>query len=228
MMNFMNRLDQGAYTRILALGSSNTECSYRPDYAQGWLQWIDFTLRQLYGRCFMTLNSGSSGQTSTQLLERFEESAAFYQPHVIFITVGGNDSNPKKNVSLDLYLKNLNALFENVHKLKDCELIFQSYYAPVYPDLEETYASNFKSYMTAAIERARQSEAVHFDHFPAWEALQERMGMEAYRKELFDDAMHLNGKGNKLWAYQMLKRLVMPEHMAQAEKYFEDVKNFLH
>lgn len=226
MLNFMSRLDQGKNTRILALGSSNTECCYRPDVAQGWLQWMDFTLRNLYGRCFISINSGSSGQTSAELLKRFDDTVAFFKPHVVFLTVGGNDSNPDRNVSEAQYLANLKSLFGKIRKLEDCEFIYQSYYAPVFSELNPDYAERFRSCAAAGAELARKEDVICYDHLPVWEALQEKMGAEAYKKELFHDLLHLNGTGNQLWAYQMLKKIVIPEHMAQAETHFENVHEY--
>lgn len=227
MNDFVKRLEQGRYARLLGLGSSNTECSSRPDLNPGWLQWVDFGLRQLYGRFFITINSGSSGQTSVQLLERLDETVAVFKPHLVLLTVGGNDANPKKSVSEEQYAASLAALFERISGWDGCELVFQTYYAPIYSKLPSEHAERFRRCMAAGVRLAGAMNIGCYDHLPVWEALKQDLGEAEYERRFFTDAMHLNALGNQLWAWQILKRMVVPAHLSQLDEHFEAVKAWM-
>jgi lysophospholipase L1-like esterase len=91
-MNVINRLYELKKTRIVGFGSSNTECCYPNTFVPGWLNWLDYGLRKIFGRYLITINSGVSGQTSAQLIPRLHEDVSMFQPHLVFITVGGNEN----------------------------------------------------------------------------------------------------------------------------------------
>lgn len=221
-MKSIDRLYAMEKTRIVGFGSSNTECCYNHAYVPGWLNWVDFGLRKIFGRFFTVINSGISGQTSSQLISRFDEDVELYKPHLVFLTVGGNDSNPANNLSNNLFHDNLIEIIKRCNNLPNCEVILQTYYCPILNKIPNDHAQRFCQYMKTVSEVAQETNTELFDHLPQWKQLQEIIGLETYEKELMDDPMHLSALGNQLWAYNILDRLANKE-MNKIEKYFLQV-----
>lgn len=225
-MKFIQRLESGLHSRMLAVGSSNTECCYSEGLIPGWFSWVEYILRRLYGRFFIAINSGISGQTSGQVVDRLEETVVLYQPQLVFVTVGGNDANPKHSLSVSSYRDNLRIIFDRLEEIPECEVIYQSYYAPIYSELEQGYPEKFIENMQKGIEYANERKLIAFDHLPVWGKLKEKLGEKNYKKELFVDSLHLNALGNQLWAKMILDRMVMPQHMLQISHYFNEIEKF--
>jgi len=220
-MNSIARLYDLKKVRIVGIGSSNTECCYPNTFVPSWLNWLDYGLRKIFGSYLTTINSGISGQTSAQLIKRLEEDVLLYQPHLIFLTVGGNDSNPKNNILLEEFHKNMLFIINEFKKINGCEIILQTYYSPIYEKLAADYAANFKIYMAEIRSVAKETNTVLFDHLPQWEHLRSEL-KEEYEKKFMDDQMHLNGLGNQLWAFNILNRLAKKE-IPKIEKQFQNV-----
>ena len=224
-METIKRLYAMEKTRIVGFGSSNTECCYNHTYVPGWLNWVDFGLRKIFGRFFTVINSGVSGQTSSQLISRFDEDVALYQPHLVFLTVGGNDSNPNNNLSEIQFHNNLINIINQCQKLPNCEVIIQTYYCPLLDKIPADFAQKFIQYMHIISEVAKETNTEFFNHLPQWKHLQQTMGISAYEKELMDDPMHLSALGNQLWAYNILNRLAKNE-IEKIDKYFLPVASY--
>lgn len=94
-------------TRILAFGSSNTE-RFLP--GMHWFDVLDLAICRTYGRIHHCIDTGIGGHTSADLLARFDDDATFYRPHLVIITIGGNDCNPDKAISADAFRANLHEL----------------------------------------------------------------------------------------------------------------------
>ncbi len=178
-------------TRILAYGSSNTE-----HFQTGihWVECLELGLRERYGKIATTINTGICGDTSNGLLNRFEEDAALYKPHVAFITIGGNDSVPG-SISEEKFEANL---FELNKRFKDLgtEVIFQTYYAPMIHFNDPKRYENFRKYSDIVRQVAESTGAHMIDHLKRWERLRDT----CYDKylPLMLDSFHLNERGNCL------------------------------
>jgi lysophospholipase L1-like esterase len=200
-----DRLASEPMTRIVALGSSNTELAYHSEGGHNWFGWLEVGIRDHYGRVHQMVNAGVSGETSRDLLSRFERDVALYCPHVVIVTVGGNDCNPESGISLDQFRSNLTALVRAVREIGNCEPILQTYYSfdianmPEEPDR----AALFPQYMSAVREVAADGSAIVIDHLVRWERLRTRRP-DAYRT-LMRDAMHLNPLGNMVLGLDVLR-----------------------
>lgn len=184
------RLQQRELTRILAFGSSNTE-RFLP--GMHWFDCIELAIRQHYGRVHRCINAGIGGNTSRDLLARFEEDAAFYQPHAAFITIGGNDCNPIKEISAAEFEKNLLELHERFSAMGTL-VIFQTYYAPQ-NDGSERY-QRFLEYSDIVRKVATQTDAALIDHLARWRRLQD-IYPDLYLP-LMRDTFHVTHRGNKV------------------------------
>ena len=182
------RFRAGLKTRVLAFGSSNTE-HFLP--GMHWFDVFELAIRNTYGRPHTCINTGIGGHTSSDLLLRFEDDAAFFQPHLVFITIGGNDSNPVRNLSEQQFERNLIELHRRFSSM-GCAVVFQTYYAPDPArngDLRPFYA-----YMDALRRVAAETKAGLIDHLKRWEPF--RKAHPDRYLPLMHDGFHVNHRGN--------------------------------
>ncbi len=184
------RLQDGELTRILAFGSSNTE-RFLPD--MHWFDVLDVAIRDKYGRVHYCINTGISGNTTRDLLQRFDRDAALYQPHVVIITIGGNDCNPDKNLSIEDFERNLLTLHRQFTEMGTL-VVFQTYYA-VISDGSQRFL-NFYKYSDVVRKVAADTQSALLDQLARWELLQQHYP-DLY-VPLMRDAFHLNRRGNRV------------------------------
>lgn len=190
--NLIELFKQPEKTRILAFGSSNTE-RFLP--GMHWFDCFDLAVRNTYGRVHTCINTGVSGNSSSQLLARFEDDAARYKPHLTFITIGGNDSNPdpERNHTPKRFSENLQELYDRLTQMGSM-VVFQTYYAPD-PDLvDPEHLHNFYELMEVVRITASDNQAGLIDHLKRWESF--RQAYQAEYKSLMRDGFHVNAEGN--------------------------------
>ena len=192
-------LAPGAKARILAFGSSNTE-RFLP--GMHWFDVLEVALRDTYGRFHQCLNAGICGDSSRDLLARFETEASHYRPHLTIITIGGNDSNPAQGISPAQFEDNLNELQRRFTEIGS-QVLFQTYYAP--DPAREGDLTQFKRYMEIVRGVAGKTGSHLVDHLPRWEALQ-RAHYDRYL-QLMHDGFHLNHRGNAVLGLDIARAL---------------------
>ncbi len=197
----LDNLKDGILQRVLGFGSSNTE-----HFLSGlhWFDCIDLALRQTYGRNHRCINTGIGGHTSADLLARFEQDAAFYRPHLVFITIGGNDSNPVKNISPDEFTANLRELHRRFTAL-ECAVVFQTYYSfdpgeNPGPDMHK----GFYQYMDIVRRTAEELQTPLVDHLAHWEPFREKH-RDLY-VPMMHDMCHVNYKGNMVMGLDIARK----------------------
>lgn len=200
MESILGRLRSLQWTRIVAFGSSNTEARNAARF--NWVDWLDFGLERHYGRGHTTVNTGVSGHSTRDLLDRFDRDVALYRPHVVFITVGGNDANPENEIGEDEFRANLTELAVRVSTL-GARPILQTYYSFDVESIETQYAERFFRCMDVVRDVAAERQVILADHLRRWERLRLR-DVERYR-ELMADALHVNPLGNMLMGLDLLR-----------------------
>lgn len=198
----LNRLRAGQLTRVLAFGSSNTE---RRLAGMHWLDCLDLGLAQAFGRFHRCINAGVGGDTTRELLARFDEDAAFYRPHGVFVTIGGNDSNPVRTLSEGEFTANLHEVVRRFRAM-GTRVIFQTYYA-VQSDGSEHFV-RFSQYMDAVRQVAAETDSGLIDHLARWERMRLRCP-DAYLP-LMADAFHVCESGNKLLGVDLARAMGVP------------------
>lgn len=196
------KLQKNELTRIVAVGSSNTERGAHSEGHYNWFDWLDIMLSAKYGRKHTMINTGISGQTTDQVKDRFERDVLFYQPDILFITLGGNDCNPEKSVAMDTFRANLTELVNLVReKHPDCYIILQTYYSFDIERMEQNglvdRAKLFPAYMDITRQVAKEQNTFLLDNLARWENLRTEY-LDEYRK-LMRDNMHVNKLGNMVW-----------------------------
>ena len=146
METILQRFAAEQRTRIVAFGSSNTE---RRIHGLHWFDWLDLGIKQTYGRVHHCINAGLGGDTSRGLLQRFDEDVALYQPHVVFITIGGNDAKPDSGIDAVEFRRNLRQLQSRIRFL-DAAVVFQTYYSADVVGLGPEHGSRFLGLWTSS------------------------------------------------------------------------------
>ncbi|MEI7435219.1 MAG: SGNH/GDSL hydrolase family protein [bacterium] len=175
-------------TRILAFGSSNTE-HLLP--GMHWFEVLDLALLGLYGRIHHSINTGVGGHTTRQLLARFDDDAAFYRPHLAFITIGGNDSFPFNNLPAEEFDANLRELHRRFASMGTA-VVFQTYYSP--DPARNGDLQKFYGYMDVVRAVAAGTKSGLVDHLCRWEAF--RLAFPERYLALMEDGFHVNRRGN--------------------------------
>ena len=176
--------------RILAFGSSNTE---RRICGTHWLDCLDLGIKNKHGRIHHCINSGTGGETSRDLLARFDSDAKLYHPDIAFITIGGNDAAPVSGIDDAEFKGNMIELYEKFNNI-GCYVIFQTYYAPIPDDVPQDEYSTFCRYMEIIRNVAAKTNSGLIDHFKRWLPLQ--LEMPDKHAKLMLDAFHVNDIGN--------------------------------
>ena len=211
-----SRLKSLEKTRILAFGSSNTE---RRSPGMHWLDVLDLAIKRRYGRIHHCINTGIGGNTSRDLLARFEDDAAFYRPHVAIVTIGGNDSNPAKSLGEEEFVGNLRELRNRFHHM-GCAVVFQTYYAPDPARNEDL--SGFYAYMDIVRNIAAESAAGLVDHLRRWELF--RKAFPDRYLPLMEDGFHLNCRGNMILGLDLSRSLGVEFDLPEPEFWSESLE----
>lgn len=185
--------------RIAAFGSSNTQ---RFLHGMHWFDYVELGFKNTFGGgCGQFINSGIGGNTTQNLLDRFDEELALYQPHLVILTIGGNDSKPD-GMSAETYTKNLLKLDQKIADLGS-QLIYQTYYGCDLDNLDPRYAERFVQFMQIIRECAAMGQHPLVDHFSRWDLLR-RKNITLYRK-LMRDNMHINSLGNMVMGLDLAR-----------------------
>lgn len=208
MLRLKNRMEECQRSvRIVAIGSSNTERPLGNGNTNNWFDWLDLGFRWWFGRFHVSINSGISGQTSKQILNRFEEDVSLFKPFSVIITIGGNDANPNSNLSLNQFKSNLRDLIKKTRALNNCQPILQTYYGIDDDNMIKqgriAHVENFYLYMNTITEIAAEQEVSLLNHTPRWINYRKH-DLKAFR-ELMHDDFHLNALGHQVWALDTLR-----------------------
>lgn len=195
----LNRLRTNSRTRIVAFGSSNTD---RRIHNLHWFDWLDLGIKQTYGRVHHCINAGLGGDTTRGLLQRFDRDVALYQPHVVFITIGGNDANPQSGIDDGEYRDNMMELERRIRALQAAP-VFQTYYSADIERMDPEHGQAFLRFMDIVRGVAAETDAILIDHHRRWEPMRVQH-VDDYRK-LMIDPLHVNPLGNMLIGLDLLR-----------------------
>lgn len=204
-LNIYKKLAAKKAIKVVAFGSSNTQ---RFDVGMHWFDFVELGFKNVYGgSCGQFINSGVTNNTSGELLDRFNDQLAVYQPNLVIITVGANDCIHR--VSLTEYRNNVLKLIKQINDLGG-EVVLQTYYACDLKLLqEENYewnrhlATDLAAYMDVIREVAKATNTCLIDQDARWTPLRDER-LEDYRT-LMRDSLHLNAAGNMLMGLETMR-----------------------
>lgn len=177
--------------RVVAFGSSNTDLRWHAEGRLNWVCWLECALRHGVGHHVSVTNAGISGESSAELLVRFDRDVVPHVPAAVIVTIGGND---QRTLTLDEYRANLVQLVERIRAIK-AEPVFQTYYAFLDHEIAEA-GERFHHYMQTMREVAGERTVPLIDQH-AWFVPWYRAEPQAYAR-IMRDGMHVNPLGNLL------------------------------
>ena len=165
----------------------NIETVY--DTPSGYVRMLQDELLSLYpASAVSVINSGISGDSTTGALKRFERDVAVYNPDLVTVNLGLNDSMaPDAEASLETYRANMKEIFRRIAELGAEAMLVTpnmmcSYVDPALPEgiLRDLAAEAAKrqtggvltAFVDAAREIARESGVPIADAYAHWQALE--------------------------------------------------------
>lgn len=195
--------------RVVAFGSSNTAQSWSNGGRHNWVDWLQLNLKMHVGHHVTIFNQGISGETTEDLLKRIDRDVLSYDPDLVIVTVGGNDSkNVHRNITLQRYTDNLRRICSLILG-RQALPVLQTYYCPMYHLNAEGFRETFESYMEANRLLAREMDLPLIDQYNRFEPLYTRHP-EPYG-QLMRDWIHVNHLGNLLMGQHISHDFGLPE-----------------
>lgn len=200
-LNVFRTLEQGKPVRVCAFGASNTQ---RRLPGMHWFDYVELGFKQKYGGgSGQFLNAGIGGNTTRDLLERFDRDVAPFRPELTLVTIGGNDINPTFSISCEEFKANLADIYDSLSSIGS-QVIFQTYYACDLVQLDEERRTKLVKLMQIVRETASELGAELNDNDTRWVPLREN------RHDLYSllmkDAMHVNELGNRVIGMDLMRR----------------------
>lgn len=136
----------------------------------------------------MVFNTGVSGATTRDIIRDFHICVNIYDPDIVFIMLGMNDSS-NKIVPLEEYRSNILELINKVREIGAIPIIQTSNIIKL--DLSR---KSLKFYMDIVRAVARENNVMLIDHYSHWEELEKEDSN--LKNELLNDLIHPNEKGH--------------------------------
>ncbi len=136
----------------------------------------------------MVFNTGVSGATTRDIIRDFHICVNIYDPDVVFIMLGMNDSS-NQIVPLEEYRSNILELINKVREIGAIPIIQTSNIIKM--DLSR---KSLKFYMDIVRAVARENNVMLIDHYSHWDELEKENSN--LKNELLNDLIHPNEKGH--------------------------------
>lgn len=202
-MIFLDKIMHMLPEIIVAFGSSTLFGVADPQYG-GYIGWLKkwHEQKNIHNK---TYNLGISGQTTTDMLKRFENEVSIRKPQLIIFNAGSNDSrrigtaNSPNQVSLAKFKDNLkkiirigkslaNFIFISINPIDDSKTAPLSYWHhnDYYYFLEDS-----RKYREVEKELCIKEKIRYIDIFNQW------LTNKNYTQFLYKDGLHPNSRGHK-------------------------------
>ncbi len=164
-----------------------------------WLDWLDWGLRQKNGRVHQVINAGLCGDTVRGLLRRWGTDVVPFDPGILIITIGGNDSHPDSGIDPDEYEDALRKLVDAASEFSSGQVILQTYFGVDLDAWEQSpgdgkaRCDRFLAMMDRMRAVAGDTDALLLDQHAWWEPF--RQTHPARYQTLMQDPLHVNARG---------------------------------
>ena len=204
---------------IVFLGDSITHAGSQPE---GYV-----TLFKLFcgvnGHELRVINAGISGHKSNDMLARLDKDVLAHRPDWVSISCGVNDVwHGERGVPLPDYKKNMTEMVDRCQRNGVKVLLLTA--TPIYEDLNSPENQKLRGYNEFLRQLAKEKNVLLCDLFQAFETVYKTKNSDA--KVLTTDGVHMNGRGNRLMAREILRTLgARSNEMGDAENRWELVNN---
>jgi lysophospholipase L1-like esterase len=201
---------------VVCLGDSITQFGEGPG---GYVWLVRHYLDDLYpAQAIDVVNAGVSGNTSQDMIDRFQKDVLDRKPDLLTISVGVNDvwhgfydNHPNGDgpggVPLDVFRKNVDSMVTQAQAAGARVVILSN--TVIYEDPDSPENKKDRAYNDALHDIAKNHHALFINYQePFWDIL------NAYHKDaggrdnfLTVDGVHMNAQGNKVMAHTLLTGL---------------------
>lgn len=170
----------------------------------------------------MVFNTGVSGATTRDIIRDFNICVNIYDPDIVFIMLGMNDSS-NEIVPLEEYRKNILELINKVREIGAIPILQTSNIIKM-----DFSRKSLNFYMDVLRKIARENNLMLIDHYSHWGGLEKENSN--IKNELLNDLIHPNEKGHLEMVKFIFKELDIFEedsytcnlsYQIKAENYFE-------
>ena len=211
------KLKQGQ--TIVFLGDSITQAGAQP---QGYV-----SLFKLFcgvnGYEERVINAGIGGHKSNDMLARLDKDVLAHRPDWVSISCGVNDVwHGERGVPFPDYKKNITEMVDRCLRSGAKVLLLTA--TPIHEDLNSPENQKLRGYNEFLRHLAKEKSLLLCDLFQAFENVYEARTSD--EKVLTTDGVHMNGRGNRLMAREILQALgASADEMWDAENRWELVNN---
>ena len=185
-----------------------------------WFDCIDLALTWNHGRIHHCINVGCSGDTSEDLINRFDTDVRKLQPDITFIKIGGNDTEDTAAISSKRFEKNIKNIIARLNQIES-RVCLMTYHSPVLELYGTKRVEKLFEFMEIIREISRSEKTYLIDPLPLWENLRKEQPL-IHRSMLLDE-IHLNRLGNLFLGLITTKALGL-ELSGQDKHYWADVQ----
>lgn len=204
---------------IVFLGDSITRMGSQPE---GYVSLIQLFCG-IHGYDVHVINAGIDGNRSNDMLARLDKDVLLHRPDCVSISCGVNDVQLREHgVSLPEYKKNMTEMVDRCLQAGARVLLLTA--TPIHEDLGSADNQKLRGYNAFLRQLARDEGILLCDLFQAFEEVyKEKSSLE---KVLTIDGVHMNGRGNRLMAREILRALgASGQELSKAENRWELVNN---
>lgn len=198
MLNAIRKLADGEHAFIVCIGDSITEQNYHLRGKLNYVGRLTERLMELYHRRSRVFNAGVSGDTTVGLLNRLERDALRFQPDLVTVMIGMNDSSGERT-PLDAFGRNLERIVGDIRSSgSEALLLTQN---PLDFHVREgavTVRGRYPDYVSVIRNTAAATGTPLCDICAAWEA--HVNGSTNNHLMLMDDSIHPGERGHELMA----------------------------
>ncbi|MHA2398920.1 MAG: SGNH/GDSL hydrolase family protein [Promethearchaeota archaeon] len=207
--------------RIVAFGSSNTELHWHSLGHFNWFSWLASSMREWIGRHITTINSGIGGETSKDLLLRIERDVLSFNPNLVIITIGGNDT--WKGLTIQEYQDFLTQTIEKIKKINAAPVL-QTYYCLLYNNMDKVF-QKFPQFVEINRKLSNEMEIPLIDQYKYFSPFYEKD--EKTYKKIMLDGMHVNPLGNAIMGVIASRVFSLPDPFFMEKSFWKKLKKLL-
>ena len=178
-------------------------------------------MREWVGRHITTINSGIGGETSKDLLMRIDRDVLSFNPDLVIITIGGNDT--WKGLTIQEYQ---DFLTQTIEKIKDIKAlpVLQTYYCLLYNQMDKVF-QRFPQIVEVNRNLSNEMNIPLIDQYKYFSPFYENEP-ENY-KGLMLDGLHVNPIGNAIMGIIASRSFSLPDPFFMDTSFWDKVKKFL-
>ncbi|MHA2009898.1 MAG: SGNH/GDSL hydrolase family protein [Promethearchaeota archaeon] len=207
--------------RVIAFGSSNTELHWHSMGHFNWFSWLASGMREWVGRHITTINSGIGGETSRDLLQRINRDVLLFNPNLVIVTIGGNDT--WKEITIKDYQEFLTQTIENIKEINAIPVL-QTYYCLLYNEMDPVF-QRFPQFVEVNRNLSQEMEIPLIDQYKYFSPFYEN-NPKKYSK-MMRDGLHVNPLGNAIMGIIASRLFSLPDPFFEDKSFWKKVKFYL-